>query len=346
MNEIGWGILGPGNIAAQFAKGLAHVPGAKLRAVGSRSEAKAQEFASRFGADTGHGSYEALVADPTVDVVYIATPHMRHKDDMLLALNAGKAVLCEKPFTINAADAREVFALAREKELFCMEAMWTRFMPLWSRVRALVESGGLGELRYVQGSFGFEAPGAAEGRFFNPALAGGALLDIGLYPISLAHSLLGKPVSATGQLSLGETGVDEQCAATLRFNGGAIANIAASLRAPLPNDFTIVGSTGMLELHAPIYCPLGATLRRIGQTPHTGLLARVLRKAGFSKPPGEPWRSGLTGNGYNYEAVEVGRCLAAGELESSVMSQGHTVEVLEILDDLRAQGGLRYPMES
>ena len=190
---IHWGILGPGSISHQFATGLQSVPAAKLLAVGSRFQEKADAFADKFGAPKRHGSYEALAADPDVHVIYIATPHPQHKDAALLCLEHGKAVLCEKPFTVNAKEAEEVIASARAKDLFVMEAMWSRFFPAMAHVRKLIADGAIGEARMLQADFGFRAGVNPESRLFNLAYAGGGLLDVGVYPISLASMLFGAP---------------------------------------------------------------------------------------------------------------------------------------------------------
>ncbi len=193
MRKIAWGILGTGRIAGNFAADLALLPDAELVAVGSRSEATAQSFAGRFGAPHAHGSYEALAADPAVEVIYIATPHPLHAENMKLCLRAGKAVLCEKPFTLNAREAEEVIALAREQKLFLMEAMWTRFLPAVVRARELIEQGAIGEVRLLLADFGFRAAFDPHHRLFDPQLGGGALLDLGVYCVSLASMLFGPP---------------------------------------------------------------------------------------------------------------------------------------------------------
>ena len=220
-DTLRWGILATGSIAHKFATGIAALDDAEIVAVGSRSREGADKFADEFDIPDRHDSYEALAADPDVDAIYIATPHSLHKENMLTCLAAGKAVLCEKPFAINAREAREAIDFARERGIFLMEAMWTRYIPLMVEVRRMVADGMIGDLRMITGDFGYRAGFNAERRTFNPALGGGALLDVGIYPLSLASMLLGKPQRIASMAELGETGVDEQSAMILGYLGRA-----------------------------------------------------------------------------------------------------------------------------
>lgn len=322
---INWGILGPGSIAQRFAKGLQSVPDAKLYAVGSRTQEKADEFASKYDAPKRYGSYEALAADPDVQAVYIATPHPQHKDAMLLCLNHGKAVLCEKPFTVNAKEAAEVIDLARTKDLFLMEGMWARFFPGMVRVRELLASGAIGGARMLQADFGFRTDVNPEGRLFSPALAGGGLLDVGIYPISLASMLFGTPTDVSGLAQMGETGVDEMAAVSLKYAQGQLASIVTGIRINTPSEATIFGTDGSLKLHAPFWNPVKLTLSAGGKTEE------------ISVP--------FEGEGFNYEAQEVQSCLRAGKNESAIMPLNETLSIMQTLDTLRSQWGLKYPME-
>jgi predicted dehydrogenase len=322
---INWGILGPGSIANRFAKGLKSVPDGKLYAVGSRSQEKATEFADKYDAPKRYGSYEALAADPDVQAVYIATPHPQHKDAMLLCLNHGKAVLCEKPFTVNAKEAAEVIHLARAKNLFLMEGMWARFFPGMVRVRELLASGVIGEVKMLQADFGFRTGVNPEGRLFNLALAGGGLLDVGVYPISLASMLFGTPTGISGLAQIGETGVDEMAAVTLKYAQGQLASIVAGIRISTPSEATLFGTDGSLKLHAPFWNPVNLTLKANGKTEE------------ISVP--------FEGEGFNYEAQEVQSCLRAGKTESAIMPLDETLSIMQTLDTLRSQWGLKYPME-
>ena len=252
---VRWGILGTGDVAARFAAGLRSVPDARLLAVGSRTRTKAEAFAGRFAVPRAYGTYEDLVGDKEIDVVYVATPNFKHKEDSLLALAAGKAVLCEKPFAICAAEAREVVAAARRLRLFCMEAMWSRFLPAMARLRRLLDSRVIGEIRLLRAEFGSAKPFAEESRFFRREIGGGALLNLGVYLVSFASSVLGRPCSASAQASFGSTGVDEQAVAVLGYPGGALATLTASIRNDLPCQALLVGTRGEIRIHPPLYRP-------------------------------------------------------------------------------------------
>jgi predicted dehydrogenase len=321
-----WGILGTGAIARQFVEGLGHLPEAEALAVGSRSEASAEMFARERGIPQRYGSYEELAADPDVDVVYVATPHPFHAGNAELCLEAGKAVLCEKPFTLNAAEAERVVGLARERGLFLMEGMWTRFFPLMERVRALISTGGIGEPRILTADFGFRAPLDPVSRLFAPDLGGGALLDVGVYCVSLATMVLGQPVRTAGLSHLGETGVDEQAAMILEHEAGRLSNLSIGIRTATPQEATILGTEGYLKIQAPWWRPITMTISRPGREDET-----------VEAP--------ITGNGFNYEAAEVMRCLDEGRTESGIMPLDETLSVMGTMDDLRAAWGLRYPSE-
>lgn len=322
---INWGIIGPGSIANRFAGGLAAVPGAKLYAVGSRTQEKADEFADRHNAPKRYSSYEALAEDPDVQVVYIATPHPQHKGAAMLCLEHGKSVLLEKPFTVNAAEAAEIVDLARAKDLFVMEAMWARFFPGMVKVRELIASGAIGEARMLQADFGFRADIDPEGRLFNPALAGGGLLDVGVYPLSLASMLFGVPTGVSGLAQIGETGVDEMAAVTLKYGGGQLASLITGVRINTPSEATIFGTDGSIKLHAPFWNVTQLTVNDHGKMTDVET----------------PYENG----GFNYEAQEVMDCLRAGKNESATMPLDETLTIMQTMDALRAQWGLKYPME-
>jgi len=324
--KIRWGILGTGNIAHQFARGLTVVGDAELVAVGSRTQEAADTFADEFGAQRRHASYEALASDPDVDAVYISTPHPFHKENSILCLNGGKAVLCEKPFTINVREAEDVIAVAREKRLFLMEAMWTRFTPVLVKIRELIGQGAIGEVRMINADFGFRAGFNPKSRAFAPELGGGGLLDVGVYPISLASMLLGEPSEIISTATLGETGVDEQSVVVMKYAGGQISISTSAVRTTTPWEAFIMGTDGMIHIPHAWWKPQSFTLRANGK-------------------PDERFDLPFTGNGYNYEAIEVGRCLRAGELESSVMPLAETLSIMRMMDTARAQWGLVYPTE-
>lgn len=324
---IRWGILGTGNIAHKFAIGLKTASGAQLVAVGSRTQASADKFAAEFNVPRRHASYEDLAQDAEVDAVYISTPHPFHVGNSKLCLQNGKAVLCEKPFTINVKEADEVIALARQQHIFLMEAMWTRYLPALIHTRELIAQGAIGEVRMLTADFGFRTNFNEEGRLFDPKLGGGALLDVGIYPISLAFMLFGAPQEIASQAYLGETGVDEQSAYLFRYAAGQIALLSSATRTETPQEAIILGTEGYIKLSSPWWNAAELILKRAGKPEEVISPARV-------------------GNGYNYEAEEVGRCLKAGKLESETMPLDETRAIMATMDTIRAQWGLKYPMES
>ncbi len=348
---IRWGILGTGLVARRFAEGLAYAPGAELFAIGSRTEPGAKAFAAELGARRAYGSYEALVADGDVDVVYIATPTTHHKEHALLCFAHGKPVLCEKPFTLDASEARDVVLAARRSRLFCMEAMWMRFSPLMAPVDALLQRGIIGDLRMINVQLGLSFVPDPAHRVFRPELGGGALLDLGVYPISLAHKLLGRPTRIVSDIVVGKTGVDEQVSAILGYPGGRQAIVSTSLRNHTTNEAFLMGTQGTIRLHEPLYQP---EVLSIARTPLQGP-TRSPRSCRFERARQHPVVRDLAarltrlrttqvacraaGNGYNHEAVEVMRCLREGALESAVMPLDETVAVLETMDTIRGQRG-------
>ncbi len=326
VRKFRWGILGTGAIARQFVCGLRSLPEAEVFAVGSRSEASAAEFADQRKIPRRHASYEDLVSDPDVDVVYIATPHPFHAENATLCLQTGKAVLCEKPFCVNAAEAERVVKLARERGLFIMEGMWTRFFPLMERVRWLVSEGAVGEVRMLNVDFGFRADLDPSSRLFDQRLGGGALLDVGVYCVSFASMVLGRPSGFAGLPHLGETGVDEQASVILEHEGGRLANLSIGIRTTTPQEATIIGTEGYVRIHAPWWRPESMTISRPGTEDET-----------VEAP--------VSGNGFNYEAAEVMRCIEEGKTESDVMPLDETISVMRTMDGIRAGWGLRYPGE-
>jgi predicted dehydrogenase len=325
---IRWGILGTGRIAHHFANGLKAVPDAELVAVGSRAQATADAFGGEFGVARRHASYAQLAEDPGVDVIYVSTPHQDHRESTLLCLNAGKAVLCEKPFAINASEARDMVETARRNGCFLMEAMWTRFRPTMVKVRELIADGAIGEPRFLSANIGWMSTFDPLFRLYNPELGGGALLDGGVYPVSFASMVLGTPSAVASVATLGESGVDEQEAIALAHPSGAVASIGVTIQAAPISIGLILGTKGRIEIHHDWHRPEGLTF-----TPYGGEPQR------FDYPQVE-------GNGYQYEAIEVGRCLRAGLLESPIMPLDESISIMETMDTLRAQWGVRYPMET
>ncbi len=325
-DKFRWGILSTGRIAGVFATGLHSLDDAELVAVGSRSQVAADKFADRFDIPRRHASYEALAEDPEVDGIYIATPHSLHKENTLLCLAAGKPVICEKPFAINAAQAAEMITLAREKKIFLMEAMWTRFLPPFVKLRELLADKVIGDVRMLQADFGFRTNVNPQGRLFNPELGGGALLDVGIYPVSLASMLFGRPSRITSMANVSELGVDEQAAIILGYAGGQMALLATAIRTSTLQETFILGTEGQIEIHRQWWTGSKMTVRVQGQEPKV-----------IDMP--------IVGNGYNYEAAELQACVRAGKLESDILPLDESLSMMKTLDEIRGQWGLRYPME-
>jgi predicted dehydrogenase len=323
-----WGILGAGGIARRFAQEVPERSAQRVVAVGSRDALKAATFAAEHGVDRAYGSYTGLLADPEVDVVYVATPHSHHHAHALLALNAGKHVLVEKAFTRNAAEAREVFATARELGLFAMEAMWTRFLPHMVALRHVVDSGVLGEVLAVHADHG-QRLDLVE-RLLAPELAGGALLDLGVYPVSFAHSILGAPTGVHAAGALTDLGVDIHEAVTLTYSGDRARTVAvctANMWARTPTTASVVGTEARIDVASPFYGTSAFTV-----TPFGG--------------PAWTWPAyGADRGGFQHEAAEVARCVAEGRQQSDVMPWRATLEVMETLDEVRRQLGVVYPGE-
>ena len=326
-SPIRWGILGPGGIAHAFARDLPQAENARLVAVASRSKARAEAFGAEYGLDPARclEGYAALAADPEVDAVYVATPHPMHFEDTLLCLRSGKAVLCEKPLTLNAGQAQTLVDTAREAGTLLVEAMWTRWIPAVARARELVRAGTIGEVQLVTASFGIHADHDPQHRLFNPALGGGALLDLGVYPVSFASMILGDPetVQASGHLT--PEGVDDQVGLLLGHSGGRLAVLTCASRTETRHEAIIYGSAGHIEVGPPFFHARQLTLSRAGQEPEV-----------MSFP---------FEGGYQFEANEVGRLLRAGATESEVMPLNESVAVMRTLDRARAQLGVQYPGE-
>jgi len=321
-----WGILAPGTIAHHFADGLQVVPDAELVAVGSRSIERAAAFARQYDIANVHGSYEDLVNDPAVDAIYVANPHNYHRDSAVLCLEHGKAVLCEKPFTVNSSGTQQIIEAARKAGVFAMEAMWTRFLPAMQQAKTWINDGRIGDVRIVDATFGFRGPWEPEGRLLNPRLAGGALLDVGIYVVSFAFWMTGKsPVSTCSQAHIGETGVDEQATILFRYDDGALAKLACGIRTQTQHSAAVYGTEGWIEFPQSFWNGTTAIL-------HVGD-----QEERFERPH--------MANGYEYEAMEVSRCLAAGMTESPVMPLEETLRIMRTMDFIRGQWGLVYPFE-
>jgi predicted dehydrogenase len=318
---VRWGVVGPGRIASKVVADFPHVPGAEPVAVASRSIDRATAFAAEFGIARVHDSYRAIVEDDGVDAIYIATPHPQHRAVALAALRAGKAVLVEKAFTVTPAATREIVAVAAETGVFAMEAMWTRFQPAVVRLRALIADGAIGDVRSVQGDLGVTAPTDPSDRFYNPAIGGGALFDLTVYPLSFAQMVLGTPdtVTATGILDAG--GVDIEEAVLLGWADGRSATLFTSLRCPTPGQVRVYGTGGWIDVLPRFHHPDTIVLHRDGAEPET-ITAPAL------------------GDGYSHELIEVTECVAAGRPESAVMPLADTVAVQDAMGQVADQLGM------
>lgn len=316
MRDLAWGIAATGGIARTVGAVIAAEPGMRVAAVGSRDLGRAKALAATLGADSAHGSYAELCADPAVDAVYVATPHAQHLEVAAAAIAAGKAVLCEKPLATTVADAELMVRLAREAGVFLMEAMWMRFNPL---IRMLAADERFGEIRSVRASFGFAHPYDPAHRLWAPELGGGALLDLGIYPMGLAQLFLGLPESTHITGSLAASGVDAEAGGLLSYPGGRRALVECSLLGTYANDATIVGTGMRADLAAPFWAPRRAVLSGPGMDPEEHVL-------------GDP-----ADNGYAGELREVHDCLAAGRTESAVMPLDESVAIMRVLAEARAQ---------
>lgn len=326
MQVIRWGILGTGNIANNMARALHDAPDAGIVAVASRTQERAETFGKKWDIPNCYDSYAALIERSAVDIVYIATPHSEHYANMLLCLDAAKHVLCEKAFTLNAAQARECIARARQQNVFLMEAMWMRFFPAVAQLRTWLQQGIIGDVRLVQADFCINIPFTPEHRLYRPELGGGALLDLGIYPLSFTAMVLGMPQHTQSHAHIGQTGVDELDAMLLTYQNGATASLTCSLRIYKPREAFIIGTHGYIKVHNIFFRPDRLTLHLTGQDAQT-----------------QDYSFG--GNGYIHEIEEVHACLRAGRTESDIMPLDETAQLMTVMDELRAAWGLVYPTE-
>jgi predicted dehydrogenase len=326
VEAIRWGILGTGWMANEFALGLKHLSDAELVAVGSRTRESAQRFAEQHAVPRRHASYQALTSDPDVDVIYVATPNPLHKEHAVLCLESGKPVLCEKPFALNAHEAEHVIQVAREKKLFLMEAMWSRFFPLMTRLRQMLADGVIGDVQMLVADLSIHFDFDPADRRYSPALGGGALLDLGVYLVSFASMIMGSPAEITSLAHMGRTSVDEQAGIVLRYDQGQVGTLYTSLRVDSPVEAIVMGTRGQIRLHPWWIRPSKLTLSPAGEETTTVEM---------------PYE----GNGYQFEAAEVMACLRADKLESDLMPLDETLAIMQTLDAIRAQWGLTYPTE-
>jgi predicted dehydrogenase len=325
VSNFSWGILGPGGIARAFAKDLTFLEGHTVGAVGSRSLINAQVFANDFGS-TAYGSYEELVNDSTIDAIYVATPHPAHHDNVILALNAGKPVLCEKPFAVNAAEAQAMVDAASHNKVALMEAMWARFLPHYAKVREIIASGVLGPILSIHADHGQRLADQNIPRLVDPHLAGGALLDLGIYPISFAHMILGNPLSINSSAVMTNKGVDAQTSMIFTYESGAQSVLTTTMIEQTPCRAVVAGLHGWLEIDRTFYNP--ASMRVI------------LNDGSVTQYP-----STYTGHGLREQAESFKQLVQSGKLESEILSWQDTIDIMTTMDAVREQIGLKYPFE-
>jgi predicted dehydrogenase len=324
--NFNWGILGPGGIARAFATDLNFIQGHSIAAVGSRSLENAQKFAETFGG-TAYGSYEELVADPTVDAIYVATPHPAHHDNVILALNAGKPVLCEKPFAVNAKQAQAMVDAAARNSVALMEAMWARFLPHYAKVREIVDSGVLGPILSIHADHGQRLADQGIARLIEPDLAGGALLDLGIYPVSFAHMILGNLTQITSSAVMTDKGVDAQTSMIFTYGNGAQAVLSTTMIEQTPCRAVVAGLNGWLEIDRTFYNPAAMRV--------------VLNDGTVTEYPNT-----YTGHGLREQAETFKQLVRSGKLESDILTWADTVDIMKTLDTVREQIGLKYPFEN
>jgi predicted dehydrogenase len=321
-----WAILGAGSIAKKFASDLKLLPGAELYAVGSKDIGRAQKFASEQGFKKAYGSYEELVSDTDVDIIYIASRHIGHYPDAVLCMNHGKAVLCEKPVSMNRQQFEKMTALAVDKDVFFMEALWTRFIPSFLKLKELIEKGEIGKIRIIESDFCFMPAYDPEGRLFNPGLGGGALLDVGLYPVFLALEIGGQVTGIKAMATFDKTGVDNSCSVLLSHTGGELSILYTSIITNGRVESYVQGEKGSIRLNKWWHTPTSLDL-----------FVNDKKPVHFEFP--EP------GFGYQYEAAEVMKCLDRGAIQSDLFSWEHSRRLLSILDRIREMTGIRYSEE-
>jgi predicted dehydrogenase len=326
MSNFSWGILGPGGIARAFAKDLTLLEGHTIGAVGSRSLSNAQSFADDFGG-TAYGSYEELINDSTIDAIYVATPHPAHHDNVISALDAGKAVLCEKPFAVNAKQAQAMVDAASRNKVALMEAMWARFLPHYAQVREIIASDVLGPIISIHADHGQRLADQNIPRLIEPQLAGGALLDLGIYPISFAHMILGNPVAIYSSAVMTDKGVDAQSSMIFTYENGAQAVLTTTMIEQTPCRAVVAGLNGWLEIDRTFYNP--ASMRV------------VLSDGSVTEYPNT-----YRGHGLREQAESFKQLVQSGKLQSDILSWKDTVDIMKSMDTVREQIGLKYPFEN
>lgn len=325
--QINWGILGPGKIAHKFVSDLLLVDGAVLRGVASRDLGRSEAFGEEYGAVKSYGSYEDMMEDPEIDIVYVSTPHVFHFENTMLCLNAGKSVLCEKPMGVNAQQVQQMIRTAQAKNLFLMEAIWTRFIPSTVKVLELIEQGHIGSIEHIRADFGFKANTSGKTRLFERALGGGSLLDIGIYPVYISLLLLGAPDIIEATATMTEEEVDLFCGMLFGYKGGQRAVLESTLASTTPSEAIIYGTKGGIKMH-----------RHFHFSPEVSLLNTDGEVVESFKLPHQ-------GNGYYHEIVEVMDCLKNNQTESTKVSHALSDQLIQTLDKVRKKIGLTYPAD-
>jgi predicted dehydrogenase len=327
VSQFKWGIIGTGGIARAFATDIAHLSDHVIAAVGSRNLETAENFLKSIPGAKAYGSYEALINDSDIDAIYVATPHPSHKENVIAALKAKKPVLCEKPFAVNASQAKEMVAVAKAHDVALMEAMWARFLPHYAKIREIVASGVLGQITTIHADHGQRLADQNIPRLVEPSLAGGALLDLGIYPISFAHMVLGIPQSITATATFTDKGVDAQTSMIFDYGNGSQAILNTTMIVQTPCTAVIAGLKGYLEVDRTFYNPTSMRLTLFDGT--------------ITEYP-----SDYKGHGLREQAVEFARVVKSGAKESPILTWADTIAIMEIMDTVRSQIGLKYPFEN
>ena len=328
IEKVRWGILGTGRIAKAFAEGLKDVNNGTLVAIASRNLESAKSFAQDWNIENAFGSYLELAQSDKIDAIYIATPHTEHSNNAVMCMENRKAVLCEKPFAVNSEQVSQMIEQSRKHNILLMEGMWSRFPPLMYEVRRLIKSNEIGEVRTIHADFGFKPENDdPNGRLFNPNLAGGSLLDVGIYPISFAFMINGKPESFVSDWTRGKTGVDEQASVILKYQNGSMALLHSSIQSETSQQAFISGTEGSILIDKQCWRPQKLTLKKLNS-----------QKEEFIEMP-------FTGNGFNYEAEHFGKLYLENKKQSTIMPLDESLEIISFIDQIRDQWGLKYPFE-
>ncbi|HZK39040.1 MAG TPA: Gfo/Idh/MocA family oxidoreductase [Clostridia bacterium] len=327
MKTIRWGIIGAGGIAERFAEACKNTPGASLEAIASRSLEKANAFGDKFKIKHRFGSYEAMAQWDGIDVAYVATPHATHGPFALLFMNHGKAILSEKPITVNCNELQKMINSAAENKVFLMEAMWARLAPGTKKLLEIVESGVIGEVKGVQAAFCYDMSDELDHHAFNPMYGGGSVLDVGCYALNFASWLMDSPiVNISAEAEIGVTGVDVHCCMLLKYESGAIASLTSAMLLKKPGDGYVFGDKGYIKTTDRFYAPQEFTVFVQGQEPQV-------------------YKCPFLGNGFEEQILEVNECLRQGKLESDMVPHAQSMKIMEQMDEIRRIIGVKYPQD-